>query len=193
MSLTGLLCQVHFSVMEGLEEDTTKKSWNATSKAEAAQHGSLLVVGTMISQTRDFMLPRYDEVCRKVVEFSTHPKALIRLEVIRLLPRLARRCPRVFARRYLEESLDFLIQSACNPPNSRVRVDLRPSAFGSIGLLILAMADTDTGDVIGGASLPTVKIMDDPKRPGERHIVELSETGIIFQKLDTIFHRSPGQ
>ena len=187
MSLTGLLCQVHFSVMEGLEEDTTKKSWNATSKAEAAQHGSLLVVGTMISQTRDFMLPRYDEVCRKVVEFSTHPKALIRLEVIRLLPRLARRCPRVFARRYLEESLDFLIQSACNPPNSRVRVDLRPSAFGSIGLLILAMADTDTGDVIGGASLPTVKIMDDPKRPGERHIVELSETGIIFQKLDTIF------
>jgi hypothetical protein len=49
------------------------------------------------------------------------------------------------------------------------------------------MADRTTGDVLGGASLPTVKIMDDPERPGERHIVELSETGIIYQKLDVIF------
>lgn len=141
----------------------------------------------MISQTLDFMLPRYDEICKKVVEFTSHPQALMRLEVIRLLPRLARRCPRVFARRYLEQSLDFLLQSASTPTPPRVRVDLRPSAFSSIGLLILAMADTTTGDVIGGASLPTVKIMDDPEKPGERHLVELSETGIIYQKLDTIF------
>jgi hypothetical protein len=49
------------------------------------------------------------------------------------------------------------------------------------------VADTTTGDVLGGASLPTVKIMDNPERPGERHIVELSETGIIYQKLDVIF------
>ena len=114
------------------------------------------------------MLPRYDEVCKKVVEFTTHPKVLIRLEAIRLLPRLARRCPRVFARRYLEQSLDFLVESASNAPPPRVRVDLRPSAFNSIGLLILAMADDETGDVIGGASLPTVKILDDPENPGER-------------------------
>jgi tetratricopeptide (TPR) repeat protein len=187
MSLTGLLCQVHFSVMEGFEQDTTKKSWTAINKAEATQHGSLLVVSTMVAQTHDFMLPRYDEVCKKAMEFMTHPKALIRLEVIRLLPRLARRCPRVFARRYLKQSLGFLLESASNPTPPRVKVDLRPSAYSSIGLLVLAMADTTTGDVLGGASLPTVNIMDDPERPGERHIVQLSETGIIYQKVDEIF------
>jgi hypothetical protein len=187
LSLTGLLCQVHFSVMEGFEYEPAKKSWNAVNKAEATLHGSLMVVGTMIAQTRDFMLPRYDEVCKKAMEFMNHPKALIRLEVIRLLPRLARRCPRVFARRYLEQSLEFLLQSASTPTPPRVRVDLRPSAFSSIGGLVLAMADAETGDVIGGASLPTIKIMDNPEKPGKRHIVELSETGIIYQKLDIIF------
>lgn len=186
-SLTGLLCQVHFSVMEGFEQDTTKGNWNAINKAEATQHGSLLVVATMISHTRDFMLPRFDEVCQTVMGFMDHPKALIRLELIRLLPRLAYRSPRAFARRYLEQSLEFLLKSASVPTAPRVGVDLRPSAFSSIGLLVLAMADVTTGDVIGGASLPTMKIMDDPERPGKRHIVELSEAGIIYQKLDKIF------
>ena len=187
MSLTGLLCQVHFSLMEGLEQDTSKKNWNAANKIEAIQHGSLLVVATMVSQTRDFILPRFDEICRKVLGFSNHPKALIRLEVIRLLPRLARRYPKVFARRYLEESLEFLLKSAATPTSSRVGIDLRPSAFSSIGLLVLAMADLTTGDVIGGASLPTVKILDDPERPGGHLLVELSKVGIIYEKLDRIF------
>jgi FKBP12-rapamycin complex-associated protein len=187
LSLTGLLCQVHFALMEGLQEENTKKNWNAINKAESSLHGSLLVAATMISLTRDFMLPRFDEVCRAVIGLMDHPKALIRLEVIRLLPRLAHKCPRVFARRYLDLSLNFFIQSASNPTPPRVGVDLRPSAFSSIGLLVLAMADSTTGDVIGGASLPTVKIMDDPERPGERHIVELAQEGIIYENLDTIF------
>lgn len=187
VSLTGLLCQVHFAVMEGFEHEPTKKSWNSVSRAEATLHGSLMVISTMIAQTRDFMLPRYDEVCRKAMEFMNHPKALIRLEVIRLLPRLARRCPRVFARRYLDQSLEFLLRSASTPTPPRVRVDLRPSAFSSLGGLVLAMVDVDTGTVIGGASLPTIKITENPKKPGERHTVELSETGIIYEKLDIIF------
>lgn len=187
MSLTGLLCQVHFCVMEGLEYEPPKKGWSSINKVEATQHGSLLVISTMLSQTHDFMVPRYDEVCKKVMEFMKHPKALIRLEVIRLLPRLARRDPRVFARRYLDESLEFLLQSASTQTPPRVKVDLRPSAFTSIGGLVLAMADTENGTILGGASLPTVKILDDPENPGERHIVQLSETGIIYQSLDTIF------
>lgn len=186
-SLTGLLCQVHFAVMEGLEVETTKKSWSAITKVEATQHGSLLVISTMLARTRDFMLPRFVEVCNKVLEFTRHPKALMRLEVIRLLPRLARRQPRVFARRYLEQSLDFLLESASTPATPRVRVDLRPSAFSSIGLLVLAMSDTETGEVLGGDSLPTVKILDDPENPGKRHVVQLSDTGIIYSRLDKIF------
>jgi hypothetical protein len=187
LSLTGLLCQVHFSVMEGLELDTSKKGWNSVGRVEASQHGSLLVVATMIAQTRDFMLPRYDEVCRKVMDFMDHPKALVRLEVMKLLPRLARRFPKIFARRYLDRSLDFLLLSAATAPPPRVGIDLRPPAYNSLGLLVLAMVDSVSGDVLGGAKLPTVKIMDDPERPGERHIVQLCETGIIYKNLNEIF------
>jgi hypothetical protein len=187
LSLTGLLCQVHFSVMEGLEQETSNKGWNSVARIEASQHGSLLVVATMIAQTRDFMLPRYDEVCRKVMDFMDHPKSLVRLEVMKLLPRLARRFPKIFARRYLDLSLDFLLASAAAAPPPRVGIDLRPPAYHSLGLLVLAMVDSVTGDVLGGARLPTVKIMDDPARSGEQHIVQLCETGVIFQNLNEIF------
>lgn len=130
LSLTGLLCQVHFSLMEGLQEDTSRKRpWHAIAQAEASQHGSLLVVSTMLAYTRDFMLPRFEEVCRAVLKFTDNAKALIRLEVVRLIPRLARRCPRVFGRRYLDQSLVFLIKSASSPMSPRVGVDIRPSAF----------------------------------------------------------------
>lgn len=146
-----------------------------------------MVVATMIAQSRDFMLPRYDEVCRKVVDFMDHPKALVRLEVIRLLPRLARRCPMIFARRYLERSLTFLLESASTAPPPRVGVDLRPSAYASLGLLVLAMVDSVTGDVLGGADLPTLNVTSDPERPGEWHIVQLCETGVIYKRLGDIF------
>ncbi|KAL3925176.1 MAG: hypothetical protein SGILL_000584 [Bacillariaceae sp.] len=189
-SLTGLLCQVHFSVMEGLEmkvPNSTGWSNSTVAKVEASQHGSLLVVATMIAQTRDFMLPRYDEVCRKVIDFMAHPKALAQLEIIRLLPRLARRCPKIFARRYLDKSLDFLLSRASTSPIQRVGFDLRPSAYTSIGLLILSLVDPITGEVIGGANLPTLKITDDSERPGEARIVDMCEHGAIYEKLDQIF------
>lgn len=187
LSLTGLLCQVHFSVMEGLQEPTNTKNWSLVNKSEAQQHGSLLVVSTMVAHTRDFMLPRYEEVCQKVMGFTNHPKALMRLEVIRLLPRLARRAPRVFARRYLEQSLDFLLESASNETSPRVGVDLRPPAFVSLGLLVSAMSDIETGEILGGEALPTIRIRDDPEHLGEALLVELSETGVVHEKLDRIF------
>lgn len=187
-SLTGLLCQVHFNIMEGLLEDTTKKRpWQALAAAEASQHGSLLAVSTMLAYTRDFMIPRFEEVCRSVLGFKSNPKALIRLEVVRLLPRLARRCPQVFGRRYLEESLIYLMHSAATPPGPRVGVDLRPSAFTALGQLILAMTDESTGRVIGGSNLPTIKISDDPSSIGVGRIVELCPSGIIYVKLAEIF------
>jgi len=83
----------------------------------------------MLAYTRDFMLPRFEEVCRAVLKFTDNAKALIRLEVVRLIPRLARRCPRVFGRRYLDQSLVFLIKCASSPMSPRVGVDIRPSAF----------------------------------------------------------------
>ena len=189
-SLTGLLCQVHFAVMDGLSiEMPSNAGWSSTLNVsiEASQHGSLLAVATMIAQTRDFMLPRYDEVCRRILDFMTHPKALVQLEIIRLLPRLARRCPKIFARRYLDKSLEFLLASASTAPQQRVGVDLRPQACASIGLLVLSLVDPITGEVTGGANLPTLKISDNGYNSAATLDVKLCESGAIYQSLDKIF------
>jgi len=195
-SLTGLLCQVHFALMEGLQQDATlrKRPWQAIAQTEAAQHGSLLVVSTMLAYTGDFVLPRYDEICQAVLEFQNSDKALIRLEVLRLIPRLARRSPYDFGRRYLEDALHFLILSASTPPAPRVGIDIRPTAFTALGQLVLAMTDEKTGCLIGGADLPTLTLTKDPENP-ERTIVALSSKGITREKLHEIFalvRKGPG-
>lgn len=188
LSLTGLLCQVYFSLIEGLNEDTSqKRPWKAIAEAEASQHGSLFVVSSLLVYTGDFVLPRYREICRGVMGFCNCPKALIRLEVIRIIPRLARRRPRVFGRHYLEEALSFLIESASTLTSARSGVDVRPTAYTAIGQLVLAMTDEETGNLIGGSELPTLKITDDPEHDG-RKIVELSHGGITHEKLGDIFN-----
>ena len=187
-SLTGLLCQVYFSLLEGLEQEPAKKRpWATIARTEAIQHGSLLVTSCMLAYTRDFMLPRFDEVCKNVLAFSDNPRPLIKLEVVRLVPRLARRCPGVFGRRYLEQGLEFLIESARSPPPVKGGVDIRPTAFRAIGELVLAMTDKNSGLVIGGVKLPTVKITDDPDNPQGGLSVKLSDSGVIYDKLPDIF------
>lgn len=187
-SLTGLLCQVHFSLTEGLEQDTLRKRpWAAIAQTDGIQHGSLLVVSCLIAYTGDFMLPRFDEVCTAVLAFTENPEPLIRLEVVRLIPRLARRCPGIFSRRYLDQGLDFLIESASTQTAPRVSVDIRPTAYTAIGQLILSMTDENSGLVTGGLRLPTVKIRNDPNMPDRGFTVKLSETGVIYDKLEEIF------
>lgn len=188
-SLTGLLCQVYFSLIEGLEQETTRKRpWGPVPQSEGiVEHGSLLVTSCMIAYTGDFMLPRFDEICTAVLSFAGHPQPLIRLEVVRLVPRLARRCPGVFGRRYLDQSLAFLLDSASTPTPPRVAVDIRPSAYAAIGQLVLAMTDASSGLVTGGVRLPTVKIAKDPSKPDGGFTVKLSESGVIYDRLGEIF------
>ena len=104
-SLAALLCQVYFGLMEGLEQQLPLQKKNkksaASSKIDTSHHRALLVVACMMEYTRNFMMPRYDEVCEAVLAFCNHPKALIRLEVVRLIPRVAYHCPGIFGRRYL--------------------------------------------------------------------------------------------
>lgn len=140
----------------------------------------------MLAYTGDWMVPRYNEVCAAVLSFCSCPKALIRLEVIRLLPRLAQRKPRVFGRHYLEQALHFLINSASTPVSSRVGVDVRPTAFAALGRLALALIDEETGNLIGGSFLPTLKIINDEENPDKR-IVQLTQSGITHEKLGEIF------
>ena len=138
--VTALRCQVYFRILEGLDQklETNHKKPSHTQmiQMEARCHGSLLMIASMLEYTRDFMLPRFDETCEAILELTNHPKALIRLEIIRLIPRLARRCPGAFGRRYLETCLNFLMNSAANPTPPRVGVDIRPSAFCAIGNLM---------------------------------------------------------
>jgi tetratricopeptide (TPR) repeat protein len=200
-SMTAPLCKLHSQMMDGLQwtpggkvndgEDKFKERDNAI-KA----HGSLLVVTEMLNHSRNFILPRFDEVCTAVLKFTRHPMALIRLELIRIIPQLARRNPDVFGCRYLCQSLDFLLASAATPPPQRSGIDLRPKAFLAIGQLASGMSDEEMGG--GDITIPTVRIFDKPKSvveaedvdedDSEYHIVELEDESVFQQRLGDIFN-----
>ena len=55
-------------------------------------------------------------------------------------PRLARRSPDSFTKRYLEVSLRYILDSASNEPLPREGVDIRPTAYHALGQLILAIS-----------------------------------------------------
>ena len=192
-SITGLLCQVYSNMIEGLKPQIKKKHSGgginvgtsppvATPETEAQQHSSLLVVSDMLLHCGNFMLPRFDEVCCAVLELTDHLKALLRLEVVRLIPRLAQLCPGGFGRRYLKDSLAFLIGSASSAPPPRVGVDLRPAAFYSIGQLALAMSDTK-GDGVTTSTIQIVKAPSDKNETIYYHTVD----GDIYSRLEEIF------
>jgi len=195
-STTGLLCQVYTSMLEGFEAPkkqkqpaSTKRSNNHNAnilgniRLEAGQHASLLVLREMLDHCVDFIRPRLELSCDAVVELANHPKALIRLEAIRLFPRLAQCHPASFCRRYLRQSLDFLIVSAVTPPSQKVGVDLRPAAFFAIGQLALAMRDPSGEGIIR----TTIQLQKKKDNPNEKEYVYDSNDGDIYARLDEIF------
>lgn len=209
-SMTAPLCSLHTDMMEGLRCNVSGDSHGggpargnsgddpaASAMAAAVNaHGSLLVVTEMLRHSRGFMLPRYDEVCSAVLKFMGHRLVLIRLEVIRLIPRLARRCPEVYGRRYLDRSLEFLISSAAgsaspHPSLAKSRIDVRSTAFMSIGQLALAMSDEEMGG--GDLMIPTVRIVKnesnvlDIEDEAGCHIVELKDESDFEERLGEIF------
>ena len=163
-SMTAPLCSMYFDVLDGLRppppsDDHHDPAGLARSRAVRA-HGALLVVSEMLRHAPLFMLPRLDEVCALVLSYADHAVGLLRLEVVRLIPRLARVCPQSYGRRYLRESLAFLVgccassspTSTAKSKSSRPRtqpysssVDVRPCAFRSLGQLALAMSDNTAG------------------------------------------------
>lgn len=115
-----------------------------------------------------------------------HPFVLLKLEVVRLIPRLAKRCPGTYAMRYLGRSLNFLIEMARLTPQPKV-VDIRPTAFESMGLLYMAMRDEE---------MPQVTIMDicfdsisdSSDKEQYYHFVDLKEKGDLQTRIDDIFY-----
>lgn len=136
------------SSMKDNSSHAPSPTFHSSEESDYAQHGSLLVMREMIDHTLDFMLPRFDEACHAVFKLCDHPKPLIRLEIIRLIPHLARRCPGVFGRRFLNKSLHFLLFNAKTAPGPRVTVDVRPSVFLAIGQLNLAMKDETSAGML---------------------------------------------
>lgn len=55
------------------------------SKIEIAQHSALLIIGDMLDYANSFMLPRFEDICKSVLELRNHPKDVMKLEVVRLL------------------------------------------------------------------------------------------------------------
>ena len=85
-STTRTLCQVYSYIMKVFQDDgKVKRSHAEIAGMEAAQHTALLVFSDLLEIPLDFMLPRFDEVCKATLSLMDHPKALIRVEVIRLL------------------------------------------------------------------------------------------------------------
>lgn len=102
-----------------------------------------------------------------------------------MIPRLAKRCPGTFAMRYLERSLIFLIEMACIVPPPK-DIDMRPTAFASIGLLYLALRYEE---------MPQVTIMNIDadgmgSDEGEQyfHCVDLKVESDLHSRMDDIFH-----
>lgn len=138
-STTGYLCQIYSNMMEGLNANSKRSSTD-----DVEMHGSILVLEEMLRHTGFFMLPRFEEVCEVIFSLTSHPKALVRLEIVRLCPRLARACPSVFQRKFLAIGLDFLIQTAASAsPTKNSVIDLRPASYVSLGQLSLAMKNPE--------------------------------------------------
>jgi hypothetical protein len=82
------------------------------------------------------------------------------------------------------------MDSAANPPQARVGIDIRPAAYTSLGQLIVALNDPNAGIVYGAQDLPGVILVeseptDEEPKPSLR--IERRKTGIIYEKLGDIF------
>ncbi|RYH28611.1 DUF3385 domain-containing protein [archaeon] len=102
------------------------------SGSEESVHGSLIVIAEVLKYTGDFMIPRFKEVCKSIMQLKDHKSKIVRSAIISLLPSLANLCPDVFARAHMDESVEFLFKCAKH-------AELRPQALLSTGKLCLAV------------------------------------------------------
>ncbi|CAM9622978.1 unnamed protein product, partial [Chrysoparadoxa australica] len=115
------LCGIYDHLQEGMHR-----------ASEADVHGALLAVEAMLKHCKDFMGPRFREVCEGVMPFRQHKSRLVRSTLTSLLPLLADFSPDGFALLYLEDSVEFLF-AACKHAESR------GAAYLALGKLALAV------------------------------------------------------
>lgn len=111
-------------------------------------------------------------------------------------PRLARRCPGSFRRRYLETSLNYIMEAAKTVPAARASVDLRPTAYFALGQLTLAVCEHERGTCyVPKTSLQFRNIAGRKNAKGEETSNELEfgkagytmKVGDIYENTNEIF------
>lgn len=74
-------------------------------------HGSLLAYGKLLLHAREFMLPKFKDVCQVVLAFREHKEPFVNDAVVALLPTLAEFECSVFVDDYLELSMEYTVSS----------------------------------------------------------------------------------
>ncbi|KAK2968905.1 hypothetical protein RJ640_018597, partial [Escallonia rubra] len=72
-------------------------------------HGSLLAVGELLRNTREFMMSRYKEVAEIVLRYLEHRDRLVRLSITSLLPRIAHFLRDRFVTSYLTICMNHIL------------------------------------------------------------------------------------
>ncbi|CAM6130085.1 unnamed protein product [Calypogeia fissa] len=89
-------------------------------------HGSLLAVGELLRNTREFMMSRYKEVAEIVFKYREHRDRLVRRSITALLPRIANFLRDRFINSYLKICMEHLLAVMRNPAE-------RASGFVALG------------------------------------------------------------
>lgn len=61
-------------------------------------HAGLIIWKSLIEKKLSFLLPRYDEICEKLLKFKTHKNYIITKTLIELAPTLAELRPESFGK-----------------------------------------------------------------------------------------------
>lgn len=102
--------------------------------SEEFVHGSMLVLSEALTYTGDFMIPRFKEVCRVILQpkLKDHKSRVVRSCIITLLPSLAQLCPDAFTRAHLDEAVELFKRFV-------KAAELRPQVLLATGKLCLAV------------------------------------------------------
>jgi FKBP12-rapamycin complex-associated protein len=107
-----------------------KDSLQNSAAAIANIHGSLLVLGELLSNTGDFMLARFNNVADWILQCRNHSSTLIVKTVINLIPKLAHLSTQNFVANHLETCMNYILQQTSN-------VNYRDAAYISLGELAI--------------------------------------------------------
>ena len=114
--------------------ESTINGFRATSEPEV--HGSLLALGELLTNARDFMSGRTNEVCNLLQRYALKEKdksTIIKQTVISLLPKAAASNPDAFVASSLPTFTDYLLGIITSPSSSKSNTSSSSSSSSASG------------------------------------------------------------